>query len=291
MAQGVAAEPLTRTIVSLNGALSRRVIEITLARHDLADTDWCWLALGSEGRGEQTFATDQDNALVFAAVDDADAAAAAAGAAGVRRRRQRRARRTRLSALHRQRDGEQSRAVPVGRGVARPLPAVAARADAAGAAAGEHRVRLPAALRRHDALGRAARLAARLHAGQPAVPPPDGAERAGGRAAARPDPGVRRRRRTVGPGHRRPQDSRDPPLRRRRAGVRAGRRHRGDRHRRPPARGRRRARGRARGTSRRRSRHSISCSCCGCGSSTCPARTAPRTASIRMRSTKSTSRC
>ena len=74
MAQGVAAEPLTRTIVSLNGALSRRVIEITLARHDLADTDWCWLALGSEGRGEQTFATDQDNAMVFAAVDDADAA-------------------------------------------------------------------------------------------------------------------------------------------------------------------------------------------------------------------------
>ena len=27
------------------------------------DFDWCWLALGSEGRGEQTFATDQDNAL------------------------------------------------------------------------------------------------------------------------------------------------------------------------------------------------------------------------------------
>ena len=35
-------------------------------RHDLANVDWCWLALGSEGRGEQTFATDQDNAILFA---------------------------------------------------------------------------------------------------------------------------------------------------------------------------------------------------------------------------------
>ena len=34
-------------------------------RHDLAHIEWCWLALGSEGRGEQTFATDHDNALVF----------------------------------------------------------------------------------------------------------------------------------------------------------------------------------------------------------------------------------
>ena len=40
----------------------------------MADIDWCWLALGSEGRGEQTFATDQDNALLFAAGEAADAA-------------------------------------------------------------------------------------------------------------------------------------------------------------------------------------------------------------------------
>jgi CBS domain-containing protein len=74
LAQGAAAEPVTRTIVSLNDALSRRVIELALARHDVVDADWCWLALGSEGRGEQTFATDQDNALVFAAADADDAA-------------------------------------------------------------------------------------------------------------------------------------------------------------------------------------------------------------------------
>jgi len=74
LAQGVAAEPLTRTIAALNDALSRRAIELVLERHDLGDTDWCWLALGSEGRGEQTFATDQDNALVFGASDDDDTA-------------------------------------------------------------------------------------------------------------------------------------------------------------------------------------------------------------------------
>jgi len=66
LAQGVGAEPLTRTIASLNDALTRRLIEIVAARHDLAQVEWCWLALGSEGRGEQTFATDQDNAIVFA---------------------------------------------------------------------------------------------------------------------------------------------------------------------------------------------------------------------------------
>ena len=73
LAQGVAAEPLTRTIAALNDALTRKLIEQALARHDLSDCDWCWLALGSEGRGEQTFATDQDNALVFVAGDNSAA--------------------------------------------------------------------------------------------------------------------------------------------------------------------------------------------------------------------------
>jgi CBS domain-containing protein len=73
LAQGVGAEPLTRTITALNDALSRRAIEIVSRRHDLAGIDWCWLALGSEGRGEQTFATDQDNALLFAASGAAEA--------------------------------------------------------------------------------------------------------------------------------------------------------------------------------------------------------------------------
>ena len=72
LAQGVTAEPLTRTVSSLNDAISRRALELTQARHELAGIEWCWLALGSEGRNEQTFATDQDNALVFVDGEDAD---------------------------------------------------------------------------------------------------------------------------------------------------------------------------------------------------------------------------
>jgi CBS domain-containing protein len=72
LAQGVAAEPLTRTIAALNDSLGRQVIAIVQADHALAGIEWCWLALGSEGRGEQTLATDQDNALIFVADDLAE---------------------------------------------------------------------------------------------------------------------------------------------------------------------------------------------------------------------------
>jgi CBS domain-containing protein len=64
LAQGVGAEQLTGMVSALNDALTQRVLALLAARHELA-ARWCWLALGSEGRGEQTFATDQDNALIF----------------------------------------------------------------------------------------------------------------------------------------------------------------------------------------------------------------------------------
>ena len=63
LAQGVAAEPLTAILSALNDSLTRRVIELAKARHALQGA-WCWLALGSEGRMEQTLVTDQDNALI-----------------------------------------------------------------------------------------------------------------------------------------------------------------------------------------------------------------------------------
>jgi CBS domain-containing protein len=66
LAHGMAAEPLTALISALNDSLTQRVIELAAARHALP-AEWCWLALGSEGRMEQTFVTDQDNALVFSA--------------------------------------------------------------------------------------------------------------------------------------------------------------------------------------------------------------------------------
>jgi len=77
LARGTSAEALTQTIAALHDALTREVIDRALQVHDLRGLDWCWLALGSEGRGEQTLATDQDNALIFGAAGDAGSIATA----------------------------------------------------------------------------------------------------------------------------------------------------------------------------------------------------------------------
>lgn len=75
LAQGVAAEQLTQMICALNDSIAQRVIELAAPKHALRGA-WCWLALGSEGRLEQTLATDQDNALIFETGDEVEAARA-----------------------------------------------------------------------------------------------------------------------------------------------------------------------------------------------------------------------
>lgn len=62
---GVGAEPLTQLVSALNDLLTIRIIELARGRRALPEAKLCWLALGSEGRYEQTISTDQDNALVF----------------------------------------------------------------------------------------------------------------------------------------------------------------------------------------------------------------------------------
>lgn len=69
MAQGLQSRSLTGLISQLNDRLTQRVIELELARHGLHEHQMCWMALGSEGRSEQTIATDQDNALIYASGD------------------------------------------------------------------------------------------------------------------------------------------------------------------------------------------------------------------------------
>lgn len=73
MAQGVAPEQLTQFISTFNDLLTVRVIELECAACELRNTPLlqglCWLALGSEGRFEQTLNTDQDNALIFTVPD------------------------------------------------------------------------------------------------------------------------------------------------------------------------------------------------------------------------------
>ena len=69
LAQGVGAEQLMEIISSFNDLLTTRVIELAAAEVGIAgsalDAHYCWLALGSEGRLEQTLSSDQDNGLVF----------------------------------------------------------------------------------------------------------------------------------------------------------------------------------------------------------------------------------
>ena len=69
MAQGVAPEQLTQFISTFNDLLTVRVIELECAASDMQCSSpsegFCWMALGSEGRFEQTLKTDQDNALIF----------------------------------------------------------------------------------------------------------------------------------------------------------------------------------------------------------------------------------
>lgn len=72
---GLNGNVATRLISAFNDRLTSRLIELTARRHRLPPVNWCWLALGSEGRHEQTFLTDQDNGLIFSAASAHEAAA------------------------------------------------------------------------------------------------------------------------------------------------------------------------------------------------------------------------
>lgn len=72
MAQGVGAEQLTLLLSTLNDLLTQRVIELECAANAACRRGFCWLAFGSEGRLEQTLATDQDNGIVFVAQANED---------------------------------------------------------------------------------------------------------------------------------------------------------------------------------------------------------------------------
>jgi len=65
VAQGVTAAFATRLISRLNDQLTARLIALQAAERGVPFDRACWLALGSEGREEQTIATDQDNGLVL----------------------------------------------------------------------------------------------------------------------------------------------------------------------------------------------------------------------------------
>ena len=67
---GSSAFETGRVISSITGAVTRRLIELAQEKLGPAPVPYVWLACGSQGRQEQTGATDQDNCLVLS--DDYD---------------------------------------------------------------------------------------------------------------------------------------------------------------------------------------------------------------------------
>jgi CBS domain-containing protein len=65
LAQGLSARTLTELVSHLNDVLTERAVQLAARQHGLDLNQACWLAFGSEGRSEQTIATDQDNGLVL----------------------------------------------------------------------------------------------------------------------------------------------------------------------------------------------------------------------------------
>jgi CBS domain-containing protein len=62
---GMGVEALCQWMSGLNDLIGIRICELVEDEFDLPAVPWCWLIFGSEGRLEQTFATDQDNGLLF----------------------------------------------------------------------------------------------------------------------------------------------------------------------------------------------------------------------------------
>ncbi len=65
VAGGAKARNVTRAVTAVSDAAAARLIELVEARLGPAPVGYAFLALGSQGREEQTLATDQDHALIL----------------------------------------------------------------------------------------------------------------------------------------------------------------------------------------------------------------------------------
>ena len=67
VAQGVAAAHLTKLLSRLNDQLTIRLLTLMAKEFEVSPNTFCWMSFGSEGRHEQTIATDQDNGILYVA--------------------------------------------------------------------------------------------------------------------------------------------------------------------------------------------------------------------------------
>lgn len=62
----VDALEITAALAEVNDSLTRRLVELAQSQLGPPPCDYAWLALGSQGRGEQVLSSDQDSALAHA---------------------------------------------------------------------------------------------------------------------------------------------------------------------------------------------------------------------------------
>ncbi len=63
--EGAKADNVARVISELNDRIINRLLTLMLKEFGPPPVPFCWIVMGSEGRKEQTFKTDQDNAIVY----------------------------------------------------------------------------------------------------------------------------------------------------------------------------------------------------------------------------------
>lgn len=72
--EGAKASNITRVVAEVNDRLTAKVLQFAEEKLGPPPAPYCWVVLGSEGRREQTFKTDQDNALIYSDAGDAPGA-------------------------------------------------------------------------------------------------------------------------------------------------------------------------------------------------------------------------
>ncbi len=63
--EGAKANNITRMITVLNDHILDRMLTLLIEELGQPPVKFCWMLMGSEGRREQTFKTDQDNAIIY----------------------------------------------------------------------------------------------------------------------------------------------------------------------------------------------------------------------------------
>ncbi len=64
--ENVKASNIGRVISEINDRMLKKILEIAEHKFGPPPVPYCWIVYGSEGRREQTFKTDQDNAIIYA---------------------------------------------------------------------------------------------------------------------------------------------------------------------------------------------------------------------------------